>query len=322
MENVQLLKKDKYGNPCHKYKNFDKPYMKYVSVTKVRDSIQKPFHAMKKAKELCVNPNKKKYYQRDPEEIVMEWNLNGQRAGEYGTMIHDIVERHLLSTCWSFLGDDELEQRVIREFKKAMKKVNAQLSQYGFEYTYDSIKTEVVHHLAIRSKKKYNGKYLTIPVINKMTEEEVNEFLIDWQNEFTTSEILSAKSLKSKKDLLKKLVNFGLAGSVDIRYDSKKWFSVIDIKTDEVITYDAWNGIECFLPPLNNLKKCKINKYGIQTGTYGVLGNSMESLKGKQYLAKDFILHWDKMNQTFTVIKLKNYYQHARHLMAHYFELL
>lgn len=322
MENIQLLKKDEYGNPCYKYKNFDKPHIEYVSVTKVRDSVQKPFKAKEKATELSRNPDKKQYFQRDPEEIVKEWNLNGHRAAEYGTVIHNIVERHLLSTCWSFLGDDELEQRVIREFQKAMEEVTNELHEFGFEYTYDSFKTEVVHHLPIRSKKKYNGKYLTKVVINKMTEKEINEFLIDFQDEFTTDDILNTKTLISKKNLLIKLINFGLAGSVDIRFDAPKYFAIIDIKTDEEITTDSWNGRECFLYPMNNLKKCKINKYGIQTGTYGVLGTSMESLKGKQYLGKDFILHWDKMDQTFTVIKLRNYYQHARYLVGHYFKLL
>ncbi len=317
MENVQLLKKDAKGNPAHFYENFDKLFMEYVSVTKVRDSVLKPFHALKKARELCKKPSSK-YYQRDPEEIVTQWSLNGQLAAEYGTMIHAIVEKHILSN-WTFEGDDELEQRVINQFKIVMKELHTELKPLGFEYHPNSLVAEVVHHAPIRSRQTYNGKYLTYKSIEAMTEQQLNDFLIDYQDKFTANELIGVKSTTDKINLIKKLVDFGLAGSLDIRYDSQKYFVVIDIKTDETLSTDSWNGRECFLYPANGLRACDINKYGIQTAIYGVLGNNME-LK-KQYL-RSYLLHWNKIEQTFKIIKLGDYYNHARIVMGNYFKLL
>lgn len=93
----------------------------YTSVTRVISSIEEEFDtdSVATAISLQVDDDPKKnphYVGMTKDRIVAYWQEINDAANEYGTMVHEIVEKYLLAKKWYF-PDDEFEKKVIAAYE-------------------------------------------------------------------------------------------------------------------------------------------------------------------------------------------------------------
>jgi hypothetical protein len=95
----------------HTYVNDKFPKMNYTSVTtvlgKYKEAFDEDYHAERVAKRKGVTK----------EEIIAEWREINRLANEYGTALHEILERFLLAPHRMYSPRDEFEKTVINAFK-------------------------------------------------------------------------------------------------------------------------------------------------------------------------------------------------------------
>lgn len=95
----------------HTYHNSAKPTVKYTSVTTVlgqyKEKFDEDFHAERIAKRKGVTK----------EEVIAEWREINRMANEYGTALHEILERFLLAPGRMYSPRDEFEKIVIGAFR-------------------------------------------------------------------------------------------------------------------------------------------------------------------------------------------------------------
>lgn len=96
----------------HTYHNSDKPNVKYTSVTtvlgKYKHAFDEDYHAARIADRRGVTK----------EEVINEWREINRQANEYGTSVHEIIERLLLAKNRYYSPRDDFEVLVINAFKK------------------------------------------------------------------------------------------------------------------------------------------------------------------------------------------------------------
>jgi hypothetical protein len=96
----------------HTYVNDKFPNMNYTSVTtvlgKYKDKFNEDYHAERVAARKGVTK----------QEIIAEWREINRLANEYGTNLHEILERFLLAPGRLYSPRDEFEKVVINAFKK------------------------------------------------------------------------------------------------------------------------------------------------------------------------------------------------------------
>ena len=66
-----------------------------VSVTQLLQRFFETFDGPKIARRVVTNPNSK-YYGRDPDELVAEWETGGREARELGTLLHRNIQQQLV----------------------------------------------------------------------------------------------------------------------------------------------------------------------------------------------------------------------------------
>jgi hypothetical protein len=97
----------------HTYINDLKPSIKYTSVTtilgKYKHKFDEDFHAQRVADRKGVTK----------EQVIAEWREINRQANEYGTNLHGILERFLLSSNGLYVPRDEFEKTVISAFKES-----------------------------------------------------------------------------------------------------------------------------------------------------------------------------------------------------------
>lgn len=319
--NVKLFKKDKEGNPIHQYRNDLYPFMEYHSVTTVKKSIVTPFDKERMAHHCSTNP-KHNLYGIEPHEIVKLWEENAQQSAMYGTRIHQVVEDFINEPEWTWYGNTPEQKQVIDQFITNLSELETE--EYLLQPQY--FKSEVVHHMPIRSSTKINDKYITSVTIDRMSPQET--YLQLFSNDTTTKAIpkkllqtINVNKTNDVKELLKKyILNIGVAGSVDVKWYNKDFskYIIIDLKTDKEITTKSYNGKKKLLKPVNDLQDCKINEYGLQIYMYGIIGNQMENAQ----FDKGYIFHWNRFSKTINTFNLKDYTKYAKLTLAHYFNIL
>lgn len=95
---------------------------KYTSVTKVLHSFVEPFEgdiiAERISKQSDDNPKKKpEYIGLTKEQILDYWKELNDTANEYGTALHESIEKYLLSQ-FTYEGEDELEVAAIKAYSE------------------------------------------------------------------------------------------------------------------------------------------------------------------------------------------------------------
>jgi hypothetical protein len=91
---------------------------KYTSVTKVISTIEEEFDTEAVAQAIVNQSDEAKqdrYIGMSKDRIIEYWQEINDEANEYGTNVHEIVERYLLANKWYF-PDDEFEEKVIRAY--------------------------------------------------------------------------------------------------------------------------------------------------------------------------------------------------------------
>jgi hypothetical protein len=68
---------------------------KLVSVTQFLARFFEIFDGPRIARSVVTKPNSK-YYGRDPDEVVAEWDANSRRARELGSLLHRNIQQHLV----------------------------------------------------------------------------------------------------------------------------------------------------------------------------------------------------------------------------------
>jgi len=98
----------------HTYVNDQKPNCKYTSVTTVlgnyKEKFDEDYHATRVAARRGISK----------EEVIAEWREINRLANEYGTNLHEILERFLLSKNGLYSIRDQFEGVVINAFKKVI----------------------------------------------------------------------------------------------------------------------------------------------------------------------------------------------------------
>lgn len=93
---------------------------KFKSVTTVLSMLEPPFNSEEVALAIAnQDPSKKKehYQNMSQQEILTEWKRINDEANEYGTKVHEILERYLLANRIYFPKDD-YEREIITKFQK------------------------------------------------------------------------------------------------------------------------------------------------------------------------------------------------------------
>jgi ATP-dependent exoDNAse (exonuclease V) beta subunit len=80
---------------------------KLVSVTQFLGRFFEIFDGPAVARRVVTKPNSK-YFGRDPDELVAEWDANGRRARELGSLLHSNIQQHLV--------DGEMRGEISDEF--------------------------------------------------------------------------------------------------------------------------------------------------------------------------------------------------------------
>lgn len=119
-----MSKVKKWVGPCylepihHKYHHRETGKI-YKSVTTTLASIEPHFDAEAVSMAIVNQPDnvkQERYLGMSQQQILDYWQMLNDEANIYGTKVHDIVERYLLSNKWYFPTDDEngqFEQKVI-----------------------------------------------------------------------------------------------------------------------------------------------------------------------------------------------------------------
>lgn len=96
----------------HTYHNSDKPNVKYTSVTTVlgmyKNHFDEDYHATRIAERRGTTK----------ELVIQEWRELNRMANEYGTNVHEIIERLLLAKNGLYSPRDEFEVTIINAFKR------------------------------------------------------------------------------------------------------------------------------------------------------------------------------------------------------------
>jgi hypothetical protein len=102
----------KLDHETHTYFNDEKPNVKYTSVTTVlgeyKEKFDEHYHAQRVADRKGV----------EKEQILAEWKEINRTANEYGTNLHAILEKYLLSKNNIYTPRDNFEKTVIRAFRE------------------------------------------------------------------------------------------------------------------------------------------------------------------------------------------------------------
>jgi len=100
------------NHETHTYTNDQKPNIKYTSVTTILGNYKKKFdeefHAQRVADRKGVTK----------ESVLAEWKEINRQANEYGTNLHEILERYLLDKSGLYIPRDNFEKCVIDAFKE------------------------------------------------------------------------------------------------------------------------------------------------------------------------------------------------------------
>lgn len=92
---------------------------KYTSVTKILSMIEHEFETELVATRISQQANDVRnpiYVGMNYNEIIDYWQMLNDTANEYGTFVHESVEKYLLANKWYF-PEDELEQKVITAYE-------------------------------------------------------------------------------------------------------------------------------------------------------------------------------------------------------------
>ena len=96
----------------HTYYNDQKPNIKYTSVTTLlgeyKEKFDSEYHAQRVADRKGVTK----------EQILAEWKEINDQANIYGTNLHEILEKYLLSKNKLYVPRDNFEKTVISAFKE------------------------------------------------------------------------------------------------------------------------------------------------------------------------------------------------------------
>jgi hypothetical protein len=117
---AEKRKSEIYLEPIeHKY-HHKKTGEIYKSVTTVLTMLEPPFNAEEVA--LAIqnqNPDRKKeqYQNLSQEEILAEWKRINDEANEYGTEVHEILERYLLADKF-YIPKNDYERNIITKFQE------------------------------------------------------------------------------------------------------------------------------------------------------------------------------------------------------------
>jgi hypothetical protein len=115
--------------------------VKFTSVTKVISQIEPHFDAEAISASIVAQADDKKqerYIGMSQIQILDFWQMLNDQANEYGTRVHDIVERYLLAKKWYFAADD-FEQKVIDGYNnlKVDEGINMQPERIMFSQEYE-----------------------------------------------------------------------------------------------------------------------------------------------------------------------------------------
>ena len=115
---------------------------KLVSVTQFLKNFFEIFDGPRIARRVVVNPNSK-YYGRDPDELVAEWNANGQQARELGTLLHHNIQQHLVDGEVSGERSDEFHHfeafMAGKDWRPLMVEERACCTEVGIAGTVDAV---------------------------------------------------------------------------------------------------------------------------------------------------------------------------------------
>jgi hypothetical protein len=96
----------------HTYVNDQRPNQKFISVTTLlgeyKEKFDEHYHAQRVADRKGV----------EKEQILAEWKEINRVANEYGTALHEILERYLLAKKNLYVPRDNFEKTVINAFKE------------------------------------------------------------------------------------------------------------------------------------------------------------------------------------------------------------
>ena len=105
----------------HTYVNDMFPDVNYTSVTtvlgKYKEKFDEDYHAQRVAERRGMSK----------EDVIAEWREINRQANEYGTALHEILERFLLAPNRLYSPRDEFEKVVINSFKKVCEEENLKL---------------------------------------------------------------------------------------------------------------------------------------------------------------------------------------------------
>lgn len=111
----------KLDHATHTYSNAKFPNVKYTSVTtvlgKYKDKFDEDYHAARVAERKGTTK----------EAIIAEWREINRQANEYGTALHEILERYLLAPNRLYSTRDDFEKIVINAFKRCCDEANLSL---------------------------------------------------------------------------------------------------------------------------------------------------------------------------------------------------
>lgn len=180
----------------HTYINDKFPNMNYTSVTTVLGKYKEKFDEDYHAERVAARRGLTKA------EVIAEWREINRLANEYGTALHEILERYLLAPGRLYSPRDEFEKVVINSFKKICEEQGLKLlesnqlkpehimsieftDKYGIAGTSDIIEDvnyDTFNVWDFKTNKKFEyenkyGEYLHFPV-NHLTHCQYNDYTL------------------------------------------------------------------------------------------------------------------------------------------------
>lgn len=146
----------------HKY--VDKNDKKYTSVTTLVHQFFPKFDSKRIAR-MCVNNPNTKYFRRGIDDVLLEWNENGQQAAKFGKHVHKYAECKLLGESLPIPESDQ-EAKMFKNVEKFVENLLKEYKLLESELIIFSEKFGVSRHGRPSDGKKIQQKYLHLRLEN------------------------------------------------------------------------------------------------------------------------------------------------------------
>lgn len=291
----------------HQYQERDAPWIRFHSVSDVKESAMRPFDEKAIAQDCSAN-EKSEWFGMPVQKILDAWHDMKTEGLLNGDLLHDCAFRYFVRTPFKRkASQDAHDEKLLPHLGIIKDRYNIQIG---------AAETVCERPLGLYVK-LYDGRWAN--AVDKMPLEMLQEEILkctretgrewpDWD--------VCAKTVK------RFLCSHALAGTPDMLVLREKSFDVHDYKTDKEIRTKGYflkgqyGKTEKMLKPVDMLENCNYEMYCLQLHLYAILVERKWNIP----LGMAYIHHWDRKFQKFNSMIVWDRRNHARALLKSFFE--